>query len=301
MASLHARSPSNSVASPWGVGMLVLAVVSVTEYVIMLVLPELLYGEHPRLLACAVDALVLSAVLSPVLWWMVVRPLRRAAEQRERFLADLFSTIEADRRHMAHELHDGVGQSLTMIISGMRSLPEHADGEDLNRRRRDLTEVAESALQDVKRMALGLRPSLLDDLGLAPAIERLAADIQSHHALEVSVEDETIQGARFSEAVETALFRICQEALNNVVKHASARRAAVRLLREPQALVLEIQDDGAGIAPAALSQSGQRGGHLGLAGMRERATLLDGELTVHSEAGQGTRITARIPIEAPRT
>jgi signal transduction histidine kinase len=287
-----------TLSSPWGVGLVVLAIASATEYAIMLTLPELLYGEPPRPLESIVDALVLSVVLSPVLWWTVVRPLRLAATHRARYLSNLFAAIEEERRHIACDLHDGVGQSLTMVISGLRSLSETVGRQEVSRRILGLKETAEMGLTEVKRLSLGLRPSLLDDLGLAPAIERLAVDVQTHHGVEVRVEDDAIQGIRFPAAVETALFRICQEALTNVVKHASARRAEVRLFREPEAILLEIVDDGCGIDADRLHRKALDGSHMGIVGMCERATLLGGELSVVGEPGEGTRITARIPLES---
>lgn len=295
--TIRASSPVESVNSPWAVWILVLAVVSVTEYAIMLLLPMVLYDEPPRLLESTVDAVALSVTLSPLLWWTVVRPLHRAVQLRERFLGELFASVEQDRRRIAREIHDSLGQSVTLLVSGLRSLAEQENLEVVRRRGRDLERIAETALADVKRLALGLRPTLLDDFGLAAAAECLAAEIQRHYSLTVEVEDETVQGIRFAEKVEAAVFRICQEALNNVVRHASAKCAAVRLVREPHMLVLEVSDDGCGIQKAVLRE-GAESGHLGLIGMRERAAVLGGELTISSRSGCGTRIIARISAEA---
>lgn len=287
----------NGVRSAWGVWLIVLAVISVTEFVIMLVLPQVFPAEHLRIVESVVDSVALTAVLSPVLWWVVVRPFRKEVELRERFLANLFTAIEDERRRIAHELHDGVGQSLTLVISGLRSLPESASAAEIQARGGKLKESAERALGEVKQLALALRPSLLDDLGLAPAIERVAAEIREHHPIELSVDLQTREGERLPEKTETACFRIFQEAMNNIVKHSGAKNATVLLAREPESVMLEIHDDGCGIEPRLLDEQSRVGGHLGIIGMRERAAQLGGELVVESRIGGGTTIRVRIPVK----
>jgi signal transduction histidine kinase len=263
----------------------------VTEYAVMLALPWLLPPQHSRLLESAVDAMLLIAVLAPVIWWTVVRPLREVIRLRNRFLADLFARIEADRRHTAQELHDGTGQSLALLITGLRSVREAPADPEATARCEHLLKLAGEALTDVKRLALGLRPSLLDDLGLAPALERLVADLREQHPLELSLDTDDVTGIRLPEAVETAVFRIAQEALANVVAHAGATSASVTVRRRAGAVTVEVVDDGSGIAPAGW----RKGGHLGLIGMRERATLLGGEFAALSAPARGTRVTATIP------
>jgi signal transduction histidine kinase len=276
---------------PAAVWLIVLAAMFVTEYAVMLALPWLLPPQHSRLLESAVDAMLLIAVLAPVIWWTVVRPLREVIRLRNRFLADLFARIEADRRHTAQELHDGTGQSLALLITGLRSVREAPADPEATARCEHLLKLAGEALTDVKRLALGLRPSLLDDLGLAPALERLVADLREQHPLEFSLDTDDVTGIRLPEAVETAVFRIVQEALANVVAHAGATSASVTVRRRAGAVTVEVVDDGCGIGPAGW----RKGGHLGLIGMRERATLLGGEFAALSAAGRGTRVTATVP------
>src|SRR5581483_1734836 len=255
--------------------------------------PWLLPDEPSRLLESVVDSVLLTAVLAPLLWWLVVRPLREVNRLRAGFLADLFAGIEADRRQTAHDLHDGVGQSLTLLVSGLRSAHEAIADPDTARRCLELRRVAQQALGDVKRLALGLRPSLLDDLGLAPALERLAADVRGSHSVAVTLDTDGLGAVRLPAAVETAAFRIAQEALSNVVRHSKATRASVAVRRENGSVVVEVADDGKGIAPETFR--GRNPGHLGLTGMRERATLLGGELVIASGPGRGTRVTATLP------
>jgi signal transduction histidine kinase len=285
-------SPRNRL-HPAAVWLLVLAAMFVTEYAVMLALPWLLPPQRSPLLEAAADATLLIAVLAPVIWWTVVRPLREVIRLRERFLADLFARIEADRRQTARELHDGTGQSLSLLISGLRSVRESLTEPGATGRCEHLLKLAGEALTDVKRLARGLRPSVLDDLGLAPALQRLVADLLQQHPLELSLDADDVAGIRLSEAAETAVFRIVQEALANVVTHAGARRASVTVRRRDDAVTIEVIDDGCGIAPTGPP----KGGHLGLIGMRERATLLGGKFVVDSAPARGTRLTATIPAK----
>ena len=128
-----------------------LVMVFVTEYAVMLVLPWMLPGEPGPLLEATVDALMLTAVMAPLLWWTVVRPLREVIRLRTRYLADLFSRTESNKRRIAHELHDGIGQSLSLLISGLRSAQvAMVDAGDACRCAH-LLDVATTALKDVKR------------------------------------------------------------------------------------------------------------------------------------------------------
>jgi len=280
--------------SPAWVWLVVLGTVFTTEAGVMVVLPWLFPERASPWLEATVDAVLLTLILAPLLWWLVVRPLQDVNRLRTEFLGDLFTHMESDRRQTAHDLHDGVGQSLTLLVSGLRSAHETISDQDVARRCRELQHLAQQALVDVKRLALGLRPSLLDDLGLAPALERLTADVRANHPIKIALAVDAISGERLPAAVETAAFRIVQEALSNVVKHAAATTARVNLHRRNGTLIIEIIDDGNGVAPAALR--GHNPGHLGLTGMRERATLLGGEFSVEPLPEHGTRVIATIPI-----
>ncbi len=278
---------------PVRVWLLVLTTIFATEWLVMQVLPWILPEGPTRLLESAVDAFALTLVLAPLLWWAVVRPLKEVIRLRAQFLADLFAQIEKDRRQIAHELHDGVGQSLTLLVSGLRSVDHCVSNPDVPCRSQTFQRLAEEALRDVKRLARGLRPSLLDDLGLAPALERLVSDMRAHSDVDCSLEVSGVNGTQLPERVATAVFRIVQEALANVLAHARARQAAVQVRRFNGNVVVEVTDDGCGIEPARLRTPPP--GHLGLTGMRERATLLGGRFSIDSTPGRGTRIGATIP------
>jgi signal transduction histidine kinase len=280
---------------PVSVWLSLLAVIFATEYVVMLLLPRLLPEQSTRLFEAALDSVVLTLVLAPVLWWTLVRPLREVIRLRTQFLADLFAQMEMDRRQTATELHDGVGQALTLLVSGLRSAKPCRVNTDCTGRVDGFQRLAENALTEVRRLALGLRPSLLDDLGLAPALERLVEDVRAHHPVAVSLNVADVIGTAPPDPVATAVFRIVQEALANVIKHSQARHATVAVRWSQRNIVVEINDDGCGIAPARLHSPPP--GHLGLRGMRERANLLGGDFSIDSAPEKGTRLLATIPAE----
>jgi signal transduction histidine kinase len=196
---------------------------------------------------------------------------------------------ELERKRLARELHDETGQALTSILLGLKPLEEATSGEA----RQAVAEVRErvvTTLQDVRRLAVELRPSALDDLGLVPAVDRLARSF-GESGVEVDVEAQ-IGAERLPATVETTLYRIVQEALTNVAKHAEACRLSVTLLRKPGSVVVIVEDDGKGFDPGATGADG-----LGLTGMRERLALVGGTLKIETSAGAGTTIAAEVPVE----
>lgn len=278
---------------PLRVWLVILALMFLTEVGVMLVLPNVLPPDASPFLEATLDSILLTSVVAPLLWRLLVRPLREAERTRAAFLAELFTSIEADRRQTARDLHDGVGQSLSLVVSGLRSSIALDTDSDVVRRHTELKHLAKQTLAEVKRLALGLRPSLLDDLGLEPALERLTADMREHTAIAITYDGTAVCEERFDSTVETAIFRIAQEALANVAEHSQARSVAVSMQSSDDAVELEVSDDGVGIPSEILARG--RSGHMGLTGMRERATLLGGSLTIDSTPGCGTRIKARIP------
>lgn len=283
---------------PLRVWIVILGAVFLSEALVMVILPSLLPSEPPLLAAAAIDAILLTVVVAPVLWVLIVRPLREANRVRAEFLSELFASIEADRRQTARELHDGVGQALTVLVSGLRSASAEVTSPELGQRCVNLKALARQALQEVKRLSLGLRPSLLDDLGLSPAIERLVLDLKQNHPVEVELSVTPTSIPRLVDAVETALFRIVQEALSNVISHSRATHVWIEIIHDDGVIELTVRDDGVGMSSAV--RNGSNTGHLGLTGMRERAVLLGGELVIDSAPGRGTRLMVKIPVEGAR-
>jgi two-component system sensor histidine kinase UhpB len=221
---------------------------------------------------------------------------RRRAAIRTLFVEQTISAREAEQRRLARDLHDGVGQCLTSLRLGLRAVEEASDLNQARESARELRRIAAAAQEEVRGVTKSLRPSVLDDLGLAPAISRLISDLKLVNALEVDFRAGDVEGRRFADVIETALFRIAQEALTNIVRHASARSATVTLRCIDSKLRLTVADDGVGFDAAAVSPAGRQ---FGLTGMHERASLLGGDLTITSAPGRGTRIEAVITVVPP--
>ena len=217
-----------------------------------------------------------------------------AVDLSQRIARDAFRRVveaqELERRRLARELHDETGQALTSILLGLKSLEDALGADEARAAVADLRELVVATLQDVRRLAVELRPKVLDDFGLVPALERLAASFADQ--TEIDVRFETVLGdERLAPETETALYRIVQESLTNVVKHAHASVVSIVLARKAGAVALVIEDDGHGFDPADTREGG-----FGLEGMRERIGLLEGRLQVESRAGAGTTIVAEVPL-----
>jgi signal transduction histidine kinase len=195
---------------------------------------------------------------------------------------------ELERKRLARELHDETGQALTSILLGLKPLEVSAD-DDARATAASLRELVVATLQDVRRLAVELRPSALDDFGLAPAVERLVDGLREHSGLTIDFEAR-LGAHRLPPERETALYRVVQEALTNVVKHAGATRVGVVLTRRGDSVAAVVEDDGRGFDPRT-----PRDGSLGIVGMRERAALVGGSLTVESRPGAGTTVAAQVP------
>jgi len=197
---------------------------------------------------------------------------------------------EVERRRLARELHDETGQALTSILLGLGAVERAETTDEAHAAAAELRTLVVETLQDVRRLAVELRPSALDDFGLEPALRRLGQSVREAGGLDVQVET-MLGGERLAPDVETAVYRSVQEALTNVIKHANAARASIVVTRKPDGVLVMIEDDGRGFDPAA-----SRDGGLGLLGMRERVELLDGTLQVEAEPGQGTTLIVTLPM-----
>jgi signal transduction histidine kinase len=197
---------------------------------------------------------------------------------------------ELERTRLARELHDETGQALTSILLGLKSLDDRAVRDDERAAVAELRELVVSTLQNVRRLAVELRPAALDDFGLVPAIERLRDIVEEQGGISVDVQS-NVGDLRLPPDTETALYRIVQEAFTNVLKHAAASRVSVRLDRGEAGVTLVVHDDGRGFDP-----EGIREGSLGLVGMRERVALLGGRLTIESSEDAGTMLKAEVPL-----
>jgi signal transduction histidine kinase len=217
--------------------------------------------------------------------------VRAGHERLEALSHRLIEVQESERQHIARELHDEIGQALTALKMSLEAVASRS-GSGGVARLRDIREQVDALLAQVRNLALDLRPAMLDDLGLLPALlwlfERYAAQV----GVRVSFEHRGLD-RRFEAETETAAYRIVQEALTNAVRHAGVGGVTVRAWSDRRSLSVQVVDQGAGFDP---NQTMADGTSSGLAGMRERALLLGGRLTVDSEPGRGTRVSAELPL-----
>jgi signal transduction histidine kinase/CheY-like chemotaxis protein len=220
----------------------------------------------------------------------------RAGGERMRTLShQLIRAQEAERRRIARELHDEIGQSLTAAkINLQAAIGDPSTGPSSTRLRESIG-LIDRVLGQVRNISLDLRPSVLDDLGLAASI-RSHLDRTSRCAGFVGSFAADPPEIRLTADIETECFRVAQEALTNVVRHAGARRVEVVLSRRDESLELIVRDDGAGFDVAAARQRAARGGSLGLLGMQERSALLGGRITIDSTPGHGTKVQLSVPL-----
>lgn len=206
--------------------------------------------------------------------------------------SQIIKAQEEERLRISRELHDETAQALASLLVRQRLVERSTDAEALHRTMADLRALTSETLEGVRRMALELRPTMLDDLGLVAAVEAFARQFSQRTGIPVDVRM-TRRPERLPPEVELVAFRVIQEALSNVARHSGASRAEVTLGASPGLLVVGVSDDGHGFDPVAALDSRERS--LGLFGMRERAALVEGELSLDSEIGRGTRVRLEIP------
>jgi signal transduction histidine kinase len=205
-------------------------------------------------------------------------------------LRRVVSGQELERRRLARELHDETGQALTSILLGLRGVEEAGSPGEMSTAASNLRELVVGTLQDVRRLAVQLRPKALDDFGLVAAVEHLVQTFSEATAIRVDLEAQ-LGDKRLPAEVETTLYRIVQEALTNIVKHAGASTVSILLVRSNTSATVVIEDDGQGFDPAELRENG-----MGIIGMRERVELHEGRLTVESTPGSGATLVAEVPL-----
>ena len=225
---------------------------------------------------------------------------RQTAErQKIELLKRLVSGQEVERRRIARDLHDHLGQRLTALRLKLASLREATAGnEDLYGRATRLQQIAELIDSEVSFLAWELRPSTLDELGLIDAISAFVKEWSKHYEINAEFHSSGLGDARLDREAETHLYRITQEALNNIYKHAKAKNVSVLVERTGNQVVLIVEDDGSGFTHAEAQRHKKSNRGLGLAGMRERADLIGGSLEIESQVGKGTTIYVRIPLES---
>jgi signal transduction histidine kinase len=201
---------------------------------------------------------------------------------------------ETERRRLAIVLHDELGQALTAIKINLQA-QDRFSGQTRAELNTETVGMVEDALRQVRRLALALRPPMLDDLGLVPALRWIAEHTEAHDDLVVRVHANNL-ASRPAPKIETACFRIAQESLTNIVRHAKAHFVEIDLSQDVDALVLCVKDDGCGFDVAAMRKRALAGGSMGMLGMQERAALIGGQLDIASAPGQGSRVRLSCPL-----
>jgi signal transduction histidine kinase len=264
---------------------------------------ELFSGFRRRAILTLAISLILGLLLAGVTMRIILSLQRSAAERFEevsaargelkRLSARLVNAQEEERKGIARELHDEVGQSLSALVLGLGNLSSAIRARGINALDAEIESVrslAESSVRVVRNISLLLRPSMLDDLGLVPALQWQAREVQKRCGLTVRVAADNI-GDDLADEQKTCIYRIVQEALSNISRHSGADTAKVVARQEENRIVLTIQDNGTGFDV-------QKEKGLGLLGIGERVTQLGGDLQVVSEEGRGTLISVNLPLQS---
>jgi signal transduction histidine kinase len=220
-----------------------------------------------------------------------IAEITRARAELKQLSANLVEVQENERRSISRELHDEVGQALTGVLVEMANLStliRAGDKAALTAKAGEIKREVENSISVVRNMALLLRPSMLDDLGLVPALQWQAREVSKRSGVWVKVTADSVSD-ELSEEHKTCVYRVVQEALHNCVKHAGARNVNITVEQRPDRLLLSIQDDGKGFQP--LQEKG-----MGLIGMQERVSHLGGSFAVNSEPGHGAELKITLPL-----
>ncbi|MCC6168617.1 MAG: sensor histidine kinase [Caldilineaceae bacterium] len=223
----------------------------------------------------------------------MVAQLEQNARRMQYLSHQILQAQEEERHRLARELHDEAAQALTSLLLRLRLLERSQDPAEAQKRVQELRALTGQALEEVRRVALDLRPTILDDLGLAPALEWRVDEFNQAGTVRATLDSRGL-GRRLPRDVELIFYRIGQEALSNVARHARATAATLVLEQHNGCLELRVTDNGQGFDPGSIRGSGQDGA--GLLGMRERLAMIQGTLEIVSSPGQGTTLIARAPV-----
>jgi signal transduction histidine kinase len=226
----------------------------------------------------------------------LMQQLREKEEMRLQLLEKLITAQEEERKRISRELHDETSQALTSLMVNLKVLESEASVCNVGDRLQEMRQVVSDILDEVHHLARDLRPSVLDDLGLVPALERYVREYGQTYGIEADFHNMGFDGQRVSAPAEVALYRIIQEALTNVAKYAKAQTVSVLLDWRRDWVSAIVEDDGRGFDPEKVITGPSHG--LGLFGMQERATLLGGTFRIESQPGNGTTIFIKVPAKS---
>lgn len=225
--------------------------------------------------------------------------VQQKEELRGELLERVVAAQEEERKRLARELHDQTGQTLAGLAMGIHSIETvmEANPQLANQRLQELERMSASAVDDLRQLIADLRPAQLDDLGLVPALREMANHVAARSHIQVQVNASDAR-RRLRPQVETILYRLAQEALNNAARHSRAARVTIDLKFSAEDVTLEIRDDGVGFVPEAIFKTQAPRRAWGLLGMQERVMLVGGTLDIQSTPGKGTRLHAQIPLDS---
>ncbi len=221
-----------------------------------------------------------------------------AIQQKQQLGLRVIKAQEEERKRVAREIHDGPAQSMANVVLRVEICEKllDKDPEEVRQELSDLKGLVKASLRDVRQIIFDLRPMVLDDLGLVPALKRYFSELEDTSSLIVDYRAEVKHEERLSSTLEIAIFRIIQEAINNVLKHSGARIVTVRLETAEEQINVRIKDDGCGF-DLDKAMEGSQNDNYGLIGIRERVQLLEGDFKVNTAPGKGTDVLVKIPLE----
>lgn len=301
-----ARSPlrlprRRKALTPLGMALLMACAIFICEVGVMFVLSNLppLSREYEAI----IDSTILLTFLTPF-YFLLYRPFWEEHKQFEgeiqHLSQKLLSSAEEERKRISHDLHDQCGQTLTAIQFGMDALRKSMPGH-LLQQKEDIRDIVKSISQlgnEIREITYQLRPAMLDEMGLVSALRSLVSEVSRQHPT-LDINEEYAVGKlkkKLPPNIEVALYRTCQESLNNIIKYAQASEVSIILGRQETHVVLSVQDNGIGLDTRKLGSTAKSRQGIGLLGMRERVAALQGEFEIISEPGKGTSIIVALPV-----
>jgi signal transduction histidine kinase len=225
--------------------------------------------------------------------------IRHKENARQKLLRQVISAGEEERKRVARELHDHTGQSLTSQIAVLSAVEHQCSDPRLRKSLVEVRALTEQTLAEVHDLAVALRPAMLDDLGLTVALQRHCQKFQERFKLQVVCPEGGLGEERLPPEIELTIYRVVQEALTNAVRHGSARRVHVLVQPVTRGVLVTVRDNGVGFDGTNWRERCLQGNHLGLLGLEERVTLLNGSFCVESQPGRGTIVYAELPLATP--
>ena len=290
-------APIRWILKPWRIAVLILTITFIIEGSLMIILPLVAGEKLGKWGMATVDAFLLTVLLAPCIWGLMVRPLQTIAETRKQLFAWAMSTEERKAGEISRDLHDNYGQLLTSITVGLRTIEEISKDPLVVTHARRIRHTGLELHKAIRSLARGLRPTVLDDLGLAAALSNLATDWRESSGIEIDLKVDELKNTRLPNAVETSIFRIAQESITNAIRHGSAKHIHIQGQFDGARLLFVIDDDGCGFRTDEMLAARAVRRPFGLISMRERAESIGGKFSIRSSVGRGTSIEVVVMID----